>query len=280
MSTSRLLLRSLACVALQQQADDAVSPTMAEKLVFDSRLNPLQFTDGDNDIPCVVVYTDDDNGTLINRGGGTAGPYERIIDLRVEIAVGSFGKVAENDDGYGFAIPMTDPQLEAQLDLFEAQVRWALMSIPNRKYTNAFLAYVKRIETIQSHATRDESGNNKFAQRRIHFACVVNDDCPPFAKILLPGEKPPKPLDISFKDFPSPWLRDVLEVMKNTPSIRNVLDQLSGAGNPYAYVPLLKRIGFNVDAIEPEADPNLLAAQGKTHGPDGRIEVKNILELP
>jgi hypothetical protein len=47
-----------------------------------------------------------------------------------------------------------------------------------------------------------------------------------------------------------------------------------GTGNPYTYVPLLKRIGINVDAIEPEADPNLLAAQGKTQGPDGRIEVQ------
>lgn len=279
MSSSRLLLRALACVALQQQKDDAIAPTMAGDLVFDSRLDPLQFKESDKDIPCIAVYTDDDSGMLINRGGGTVGPYQRMIDLRVEIAVGSFDSVAEDSDHVAFAIPMTDSQLEARLDLFEAQVRWALTQLPNRRYTNAFVAYVVRVEKIESFAMRSEDGNNRFACRHIHFHCLVNDDCPPGFGFVAPGENAPKAVPASFEDFPAEWLRPMLDAMKNTPSMRNVLDALSGNGNPVAYLPLLKRIGFNVDAIEPEADPNLLAADGKQHGPDGRIEVQNLLEI-
>lgn len=67
--------------------------------------------------------------------------------------------------------------------------------------------------------------------------------------------------------------------MQYSPNMQNVLDVLAGSSNPAASLPLLKRIGFQVDAIKPEADPNTLAAQGKTQGPDGRIEVEGMITV-
>lgn len=282
MSLHRLMLRALACVALQKQDDDAVSPTMADDRVFDSRLDPFVFREFDKPMPGITVYTDDDEAMLLNRGSGD-GPFKRHVDLRIEIVIGSFDTEVINDEtNTVFALPMTDAQLEAQLDLFEAQVRWALLALPNRVYSNAFREFVVRIETITSHASRDESGNNRFASRRLHYKCEVNDDCAPYAFGLAPNQVPPT--KIPFCDdlgaFPAPWIRPMLQAMCSTPSMQNVLNVLAGNKNPAVYVPLLKRIGISVDAIEPEADPNLLAAQGKTQGPDGRIEVENVLEIP
>lgn len=281
MSLSRLMTRALACVALQQQADDAVSPTMAEDRVFDSRLDPLVFRDFKKPMPGIIVYTDDDDGELQNYGSG--GPFRRFVDLRIELVIGSYDtEIVDEENHVVFNLPMTDAQMEAQLDLFEMQVKWALYQLPGRVYTLAFAEFVKNIARVKSEATRDEDGNNKFATRRMLFRLEIPDDCPPSVQAIEPHQPVPKLIQFcdQLEQFPAPWIRPLLKVLCNDPSMRGVLSVLAGANNPSAYLPLLKSIGVNVDAIEPEADPNLLAAQGKTHGPDGRIEVSNKWELP
>jgi hypothetical protein len=280
MSMSRMFLRALACVALQKQADDAVSPTMADDRVFDSRLDPVMFQEFDNPMPGIIVYTDDDSGDLINRGSGS-GPYRRWVDLRVELMLGSFAtEIIDEKQRVVFDVPTTDAELEAQLDLLEAQAKWALWQLP-RVHTNAFKSFVVRLENVQSHATRDEA-NNRFASRRLHFKVEIPDDCPPTFYGTMPGVPIPEsiPFCEDLSKFPAPWIRPMLQAMCNMPSMQGVLQVLAGSNNPTVYVPLLKKIGINVDAIEPMADPDLLAQQGKTHGPDGRIEVENILEIP
>ncbi len=282
MSIGRLVLRCLAVAAIQQNVDDAVSPTMAEDRVYDSRLDPLTLKQEEaKNIPCVVVYTDDDEGTQINSGsGGTQGPFKRVVELRIEISIGSLDSTAEGE-GVTYGVPVTDPELEARLDLFEQQVKWALMSLPNRAYTNAFANYVVRLESIMSFAARDEGGNNRFSSRRLHLKCVINDDCPPLSVALPPGATRSVPADLDLSKFPgNSWLGQMIAALYNTPSLKPVIDALAGTGNPYAFIPMFKRFSMSVDAIGPEADPNLLAAQGKTHGPDGRIEVFNLVEIP
>ena len=268
MSLSRLMTRALACVALQQQSDDTVSPTMAETRVCDSRLDPLAFGDSGEMLPAIIVYTDDDDGELINRGSGT-GPFRRWIDLRVELVIGSFNtEVIDNAQQLVFDLPMTDGQLEAQLDLFELQVKWALFELPNRIYSHAFRKYVIRIESIKSHSTRDESGNNRLASRRMHFKLEIPDDCPPTWLALQPGQKPPPkiPFCDDLASFPAPWIAPMLQAMCNEPSMQGVLDVLAGTGNPYHFAPLLKRIGINVtDKAHPDAQ---------------HVEVRQLLEIP
>ncbi|WP_164075831.1 hypothetical protein, partial [Stenotrophomonas maltophilia] len=81
-----------------------------------------------------------DTGDLINRGSGS-GPYRRWVDLRVEIVIGSFDtEIIDNVQNVVFDTPMTDAELEAQLDLFEAQVKWALWQLPGRSYSDALRA--------------------------------------------------------------------------------------------------------------------------------------------
>ncbi len=277
MSLSRLMLRVLACVALQKQDDDTVAPTMADERVFDSRVDPLVFRNFHEPMPAAIVYTDDDAGESVNQSGAPL--MRRVVDLRVELVMGSCGTV---DGEQALLLPLTDAELEARLDLFEAQVRWALLSTPARSYSSAFAAYVVRVLSIDSHATRDESGERRFASRVLHLKTIINDDCQPV--IGLADGVAPDPDLIPFCDkldaFPAPWIRPMLQAMCASPSMRQVLSVLTGTPNSIAVLPLLKRIGVNVDAIDPEADPNLLSEQGKSHGPDGRIEVSNLLEFP
>lgn len=258
MSLSRLMLRALACVALQKQASDSISPTMADDRVFDSMLDPLMFRQFDKQMPGIVVYTDDGTSELINRGSG-GGPYRHYVDLRVELVIGTFNtEIVDNQKRVLLELPTTDAQLEAQLDLFEAQAKWALMELP-RAYTNAFMNYVVRIESVSSFATRDE-GNNRFASRRLHFKCEIKDDCPPLIAGIEPGQVArANATACGFKDFPAAWLTPMFAAMCSMPSMRPVLNALSGSGVPYAYVPLLRRIGVTVDSDATDANSNTTA---------------------
>jgi hypothetical protein len=97
------------------------------------------------------------------------GPYRRYVDLRVEIVIGSFDtEVVDNVQQLVFDMPMTDAQLEAQLDLFEASEVGAALA-PEPRLHQRVSRVRHPLESIRSHATRDESGNNRFASRRIHF---------------------------------------------------------------------------------------------------------------
>lgn len=272
-----MMLRGLALQALTPQPGDTAPITLAEDKVFDSRLDPFQFDVNAKEIPAIVVYTDDDSSQLQNRSAAN-GPFLRHVELRVEIAIGSFDEVIEDGQKhiiYGY--PSTDAELEAKLDIFEQQVKWALLDWPVRKATTAFRRYVIRVESIQSHPDRSEDGNNKLAMRRLHFKCCIPDDCSP--TFAFGPATPRAPHTYSASDFDPlpPWLKDMLVATQHAPSMRAVLDALGGNGVAQVFVPLLKRVAANVDCIDP-AD-NILAQLGKTRGPDGRIEVQAIWRM-
>jgi hypothetical protein len=269
------MLRSLAIAAISQQPSDTAAPTMADNRVYDSRLDAIEFTADNNELPCVIVYTDDDASAVINRGM-MGGPRLRHVDLRVEILLGSCSteQVGDSPDGstqFAYSLPTTDAELEAKLDMFEQQVKWALMDLPNRSYTSAFSTYVVRIENIQSHVKRDEDGNNKLAARRMIFTCTINDDCPPqwytaatanpdggaYTTSTTPEANPlpgtpvlntppatPPGLDLTNV---APWIQGMVKVLYNMPSMKIVINQLTGAGaNSAIFVPLLKRLNTYV----------------------------------
>lgn len=274
MSLNRLVLRCLAVAAIQQNTDEATAPTMADERVFDSLLDPLVLRAGETkNIPCAVVYTDDDEGAQINTGSTGVGPMRRHVDLRVEISIGSLDTTAEQD-GVFYGVPVTDAQLEAQLDLFEQQVKWALFSTPDRPYSDAFSRFVVAVESIQSFATRDESGNNRFSARRMHFRCRINDDCPPAFAILPPGARPPAPAALDLSQFPgSGWLGDAITALYNTPSFKPVINALAGTGNPYAFLPAFKRFSMNAELVDQTSTT-------QTFGPNGVIATSKLVEIP
>lgn len=280
MSLNRLMLRALAINALLPQPGDGAPITMAGENVFDSRLDPTQFSADTNELPIIIVYTDGDGAQLVNRSDNS-GPFRRGVDLRIEIVMGSFDTFIEDEKAHlAFGVPTTDAELEAKLDMFEQQVRWALLSWPVRNATNAFKRFVVRFENIESHVSRDESGNNRLAMRRLNIHCVINDDCPPgWTSAPYSGEREVTLTEDDFKPLPE-WLRPMLVALQSSPSVRQVINVLSGRNDPAVIVPLLKRIGVNVDYVWPAADPTLLARLGKTRGPDGRLEYISTWELP
>ena len=277
MSLARFMLRALALNALLPQPGDADIITLANDRVFDSMLDPKQFTLGAQDIPAITVYTDEDDSDLLTRQANS-GPYLRHVNLRVELVIGSFDSQMETNN-FIFAVPTTDAQLEARLDLFEQQVRWALLNFPTREASDAFRAYVVQISHISSHVQRDEGSNNRFAARVLNFKCRINDDCAPsWGFENDPREPPPKFDEDDFALVP-PWLTQMLVASQNAPSMRNVIEALGGRRSPAVLVPMFQRMGVRVDEVYPAADPTLLANLNRTQGPDGRIELQSVWSI-
>lgn len=265
MSLSRLWLRCLAVAALQKQAYDQYPPTMAGEYVFDSRIDPIAFDAETKELPAVIVYTSDDTSTLLNPSG-LGGEYRKVVDLIVELSVGTFDTVViDNKEHKAYALPVTDAQLEARLDMFEVQVKRALFGAFTRQITSALNLFVVRVHSITSHATRDEA-NNKLASRVLTFQCEIKDDCDfPYATAA------PEKTEFDLSQFPGqPWLGDMLTALQNDPGMKPVVDALAGNFNSAIVVPLLKRIGMTADFIDPY-DKNKVP--GEPHrGPDGVVD--------
>lgn len=278
MSLNRLMLRALAINALSPQPGDGDQITFAGDRVFDSRLDPAQFSEDENEIPLVIVYTDEDMTQLVNRSTNT-GPFARHVDLRIEIVIGSFDTVVQDDDKFAaFGVPTTDGELEAKLDMFEQQVRWALYGWPTRRATNAFREYVVAFADIMSHVERDESGNNRLAMRRLIVRCKIHDDCPPGWGLKDTGMQTQLPLfrEDDFGKLP-PWLRPMLVASQSSPSMRQVVNVLSGTNNPAVLVPLLKRISATTYPVAALTDAEL--ENFKRQRPLGRPKVLSIWRL-
>lgn len=270
MSVNRLFLRTAAVAALRP-ASGEIWPTMAGMRVHDSRLDPIEYTDERSEIPLIAVYTDDDEG----RPAVSSLPGKvlvRNVVLRVEFALGMWGtETIDNEEHSVFYTPTLEPELEAQLDIFEQQIRWALFSRFWRPGTAVFLKFVKAVHSIQSLIQRDEETNTKISARRLLISIDMPDDCPPTVFLGSEPEGPPRRFD--FSAFPgAPWLADMLNAMSNDKVSHPVLDVLGNSQQAAIYLPLLKTIGMKVDAADP-ADPNRLANLGRAQGPDGRVEL-------
>jgi hypothetical protein len=104
--------------------------------------------------------------TVINRGSGD-GPFRRYVDLRVEIVIGSFDTEdrRQRAEASVFDMPMTDAQLEAQLDLFEAQVKWALLSLaePRLHERVSRVRHPARVDQVACYARRKRQQPLRFA---------------------------------------------------------------------------------------------------------------------
>ena len=272
MSLSRFTLRALATAALLPQPGDVDLITMAGDYVFPDELNPLQFREAQKDLPAITIYTDEDLSEMRNQDNSR--PFKRVVQLRIELTVGSF-EMIEGSPTY--SVDFTSQELEARLDFFEQQVRWALFSWP-RPMTSAFRRFVVRNTSIQSHPVRD-SENNKLSSRRLTMTCDIPDDCPPNFQIggVLPGV-----VTITKAMFPAtPWLADMFVAMQNQPSYRAVLDILGKTGHPAMLLPLLKRFGVVADPIHlGGANAAALAAAGQTPDHGGHPVVETLIGEP
>src|SRR5579885_749339 len=183
MALSRLALRLATLESLRPS--DLVDgngpwPTLAGAYVFDGKLDPLDDLDVDERRSTAVVYTEEDNGDPAQKAGGP--PFNRHIDLVVEMAMVALLPADANT--YLPGIPYTDGELDASLDLLEAQVRFALFY--GTFGATAIFGGVKRtlwrgltanrVTEIHSLSHRSSEESARLAMRTLRMKCTVPDD--------------------------------------------------------------------------------------------------------
>lgn len=176
MTLARTALRLAAVGALEGVS--GARPTIAGKRVFDSRVGDLDFKNPTDRLPILIVTTDGDEGTpqdmkdgISQRGGP---PFWRNPELIIEMSM-----VIREGEGDDFVIgyPVTDAQLEIQLDFLEAQV-WRTLSAGTSPMAIAFRRTGKPMAYESHRAASDEHGN-RAAARTLTFKCRLSkDDCP------------------------------------------------------------------------------------------------------
>ena len=255
---NRLMLRLAAVNALLPQPGEA-SPTIAGESVFDSRLDDIEF-DGDAiEIPLLIVYTEDDEMVLQDRGQGS-GAFERHIILRIEMALGSFS--ASTTDGVKrvtYGLPTTDAELEALLDIFEASV-WRTIMHPVRPASVALQEMVVQWDTWHSVASRTVDSNNRLAARTITARCRVHPDCRPGTSLLPIAKSDALPV---FHD--APYLNPLIAALAKDPKnagLMSMLREVAGGG-PQIQVPQFLRMGTRAALVTPK-DPALAAILHRT----------------
>jgi hypothetical protein len=175
MSLSRTALRLTAMEALRPSAIVLAGtagpwPTLAAQYVFDSRLDPIGDLKDDERRPVVVIYTDDDSGDAGQKAGGP--PFKRDVDLMFEISVAAM--VTDDGATYAPGTPLTDGELEASLDLLEAQIRFSLMYAPCGVLWRNLTG--RRVTSIHSAPKRTSEESARLAMRTLRLKTTIPDD--------------------------------------------------------------------------------------------------------
>ena len=185
MSLARMALRTAAVLALTNYYQKPY-PTIANARVFDSRLDPIQGADKTDIIPSITIYTDEDSGDGLSENNGGP-PFRRKVSMSLWLTLGMIGE--DNDVGeQQIMLPQTDLQLEAMLDLFEYQVRFALADYKNT-WSRLYLGMQLRTLGWSSDRMASE-GNVRLAARQITATIEIDDDLVPLAALETPDPLP------------------------------------------------------------------------------------------
>lgn len=215
-------------------------PTIAGGNVFDSRLDPIDDLAPSTSKPVVVVYTEHDNGDPSQAGGGP--DFKRIADLIVEVAV-----VARVDDGatpgaYEAGVPETDAELEASLDLIEAQVRFALMFGPTGALWRQLTR--NRVMEIRSAPQRTSEERVRLAMRTLTMQVRIPDDCYDPAPATAPAgnDRLPEPL------------RSVIAALAGTAYGKKIGEGLAASAPVHPIATPLKTVAMDIDVANPQGE--------------------------
>lgn len=270
-SLNRLFLRALTLQALMKQPDDEDYPTIAQSLVFDSRVDPINFKEDLIEVPIVAVYTDGDSGRLKDTAAGR-GAIERTIDLRIDFAIGSFMRlVNDKETGIQYGVSTTDAEMEMILDIFEAQI-WRALQAPGRRVSDLWNELVVRVHNWTTTTDRETENNNRLSSRSIHMQCEIKQDCLP--RWFQRGDDPAaKGVDAITKAMP--WFDKAVGLLADDAKFSSIVGLLTDVtGGKSVLLPTLTALdsGFH-SALDVE--PNVLSAMlaGRTP-PRGAIHVK------
>lgn len=159
-------------------AGDKPFPTIAEKLVFDSRLRPLDVNEAKNRAASIFVYTDD--ADLLSGAGQGGPPYRALAQLVLVMIVA--GPAAQ------------EPLVEARLDGLGGQVLATLFFGPSaslwRKLTS------QRVSKIDIETERSAEENSVILIRTMKLHCQIPFDCVDLNPATAPvgPDRVPEPL--------------------------------------------------------------------------------------
>lgn len=153
-------------------------PTDAGKMVFDSRIRPLDVNEAANRTASIFVYTDD--ADLVSGSGQGGPPFRAVMHLVfVMIVAGPAAKEA---------------QTEARLDALSGQVLATLLygasAVLWRKLTNS------RVQKVDVETDRSAEENAVILIRTMRLACQVVFDCVDLNPATAPvgADRVPEPL--------------------------------------------------------------------------------------
>ncbi len=178
---NRIALRFAAVEALCPQAMAATGPwpTIAGNRVFDSRQDPVDLLDADEQRPIVMVYTEEHEGTAFGRAS-RFGFDEQVVSLVFELMIATRGQMpVKRPDGTEEIIgtvdvPVSDWRHEMLLDMLEALVVRAMTS--NSPASEAFRKVAVEIRQMASVPLRSEEKTVRLAARTLTLQVQVRAD--------------------------------------------------------------------------------------------------------
>ena len=174
MTINRLLARMAVVTALNNFME-APWPTLAGSNIFDSKIEPVEDMKGDRAFPCGVVYTDYDKDGW-NKAG--VSHKDRLLTVTFEMLIVQAEKVDSNGglEVYRLNTPVTDPEIEASLDIFEAQVYRALQK-PSLS-ADLFSYLCTSVVNVISRRGASVEGGSRLAARQITIEMKTLRDNP------------------------------------------------------------------------------------------------------
>ncbi len=147
-------------------------PTLAADWVFDSRIDPLEdaLIRGGKPRAAIVVFTDGDMGYAGQHRGGP--PFRRIVDLCFDISQIAWEPTGDNE--YVAGVPLTDAELEADLDRIESEIALALLYAPGGKIWRQLTGSMVTDPRTTPH--RDSEEGARLAWRSMVWKVQVPDD--------------------------------------------------------------------------------------------------------
>lgn len=147
-------------------------PTLACERVFDSRIDPIADLTREQHKSAIVVYTDGDIGYGGQHRGGP--PFRRVVDLCFEISQIATAPTEDDPSVYVTGIPMTDSELEAELDRIEAEIALTLFYAPSGKIWRKLTGSMVTDPRTTPH--RDSEEGARLAYRSLIWKVQVPDD--------------------------------------------------------------------------------------------------------
>ncbi len=235
MSLERAALRLAATMALSN-GFAAPYPTIAQGRVFDSRQDPIEGLTVGSIVPTIILYTDDDSGMSLSANNGGP-PFLHQVSLVMELTLG----IAEADEtgAIGITLPYSEPELDATLDAFEAQVS-RVFQMQAGPWGELLGKCLLKIDSWSSTRFVDREANIRLASRQITASVKLPL---PRDQIVIDPTAPATPY------IPEPYGSALSAVAGSNspyaPTAQAIIDLiLSGAPDVPIRLPRLERVRF------------------------------------